>query len=729
MTESGQLGRRYTALLLVAIFATLVGFRLFLARGMEVPTLYSDEMGYFANARFMAGQGGPLFAPRSPSVSFGYSLLITPLYWLFDEPLEVFRWALRVNAVIASAHLFVLYVLARSLVGLARRGAVWAAALASLYPPLLVHSNFAWSENVLPMLFTTWVLAATACWRRRTAGATALLALVCGVLYATHARTLPLVVVAVGCLLFLGWRRLLGWSSVLGAVALLGGLLAITVALNGFLHESMWGLDRLEPSARITRKVTRPLVWLEFPLAAAGQTWYLMASTLGLAALGAGRLTRQAVAPTPAEAKDGRHFGATIALVGALALFGLSVVFCAGGRRIDQLVYGRYNEIFVPVLVVVFLAWLYTEGAARMDRLLVAGSSALAIGAVVTFVRVGNAYDGPFMPLTVMGVLPFQTTVETLDFPAISLASAGCALALGVLLKWRVEAGLVALSAACLLAAVRIDREFVAPIAEGFPRVYTLQHQIDRLPPDEPVAYDIATADRMSVNAYQFHLLPRGAILFDSEQEAPPTTLVIASIDWPAAAEHGAFLFAVEQFASEGLWVMPGDLMEALRQGERALRYEAEAMPTQVSQNDLDQSVVADALASGGAARRGWDELVLPGHKIALVFGPYVALAPGSYEVRFRLGGEAASSSGTTVDVTLDQGARVLASIEASNDSSAMDETGYRTLTLGFEIDSTVKGAEFRVFYSGGSELRVDYIESVRRLRQPRDEHDQVTTQ
>ena len=475
-----------TATLLLAIFFALVGFRLFLARGMEVPTLYSDEMGYFAHARYLAGRGAPQFVPRTPDVSLGYSLLLTPLYWLFDESLDVFRWALHLNAVIASCHLFLLFLVARSLFALPRFWAIGAAASASLYPPLLVHSNFAWSDNVLPLLFTTWLLSATACWRRRTLASALALAVVCGALYLTHRRMLPLILVAVGFLVLLGWRRRLSLPSVLAALVVIGALLVAAYAANEALHERMWSSEGRFTVERFAKKLVQTRVWPRFLLVAVGQSWYLLASTLGLAALGLARFAQQARRPSPAEKSDGRQCAAQLALCGVLSAFCLSVAYLADGRRIDHLVYGRYNELFVPILVVASLTWVHRLDDGWNSRLLCWGASVLALGPIVTFVRLSGAHDRALMPLTVMGVVPFQTTppTTTLDFPAITLASAGCALALGILLRWRVGVGLVALAAACLWGAVRIERQVVAPLAVIFPRVYTLHHLIDTLPPE-----------------------------------------------------------------------------------------------------------------------------------------------------------------------------------------------------------------------------------------------------
>jgi hypothetical protein len=116
--------------------------------------------------------------------------------------------------------------------------------------------------------------------------------------------------------------------------------------------------------------------------------------------------------------------------------------------------------------------------------------------------------------------------------------------------------------------------------------------------------------------------------------------------------------------------------------------------------------------------RRGWAELVEPDEVMVLVYGPYVALPPGSYEIRYRLASDAGPGA-VRADVCTDFGSRVIAVADVSADTSRVETGGYRTIRLEFDSEETLENVEFRVFYSGGGELRVDYVESVRRADGP----------
>jgi hypothetical protein len=716
VAEDGLQPRSACALLFV-FYVVQVGIRLFLSRIMEVPTLYHDGMGYLGNARVLAGLDGPQFAPGTVFVHFGYSLLLAPLYWLLAEPLEVFHWALRVNAVVASALVFVLYALARSLFGLGRAAALWSAALASVYPALLLHSNFVWTENVLPLLFALWLLAATACARRRTAPSAVLFALVGGALYMVHPRGLPMALLS---LAFLGWLcwsgRLRRGAAIVAAIALAGVLVA-TALLGQELHRQMWSLGRAVTSAQMASRVVRFAKWPEYLLGAVGQTWALLASTLGLAALGFWALLRQAFGSSEPDDQP-RRAGARLALAATAATFGLSVLMVAGGRRVDHLVYLRYNEIFVPVLLLPCVGWLLAEGPRLADRVLAVGAAVLPLTPVVAYLRVGSPYADLVMPLCVLGLLPYQALVGTLEFPAIGLGAAGCALGFGILLRWRARVALVALGLACLWATWLVQRSYVTRYAEIFPRTHTLQHVIRQMAADAAVAYDTGTAQGEYIHAYQFHSPDRPAVLFDSSREGPPADLVVASKEWAASEALGAELVAVEDLNDHALWVLPGPVLDALRSRQIVKRYEAEALPTQVADQAGRRAVVRDSRASGGKARLGAPEMVTPGMEVALVYGPYGSLVPGRYEVRFRLAGNWGDSP-VLLDVCADAGTRILASSTApAAEGSAAANDDYRLVSVSFSNDELVTDIEFRVFYAGAGEVRVDYVETALTLEE-----------
>ncbi len=113
--------------------------------------------------------------------------------------------------------------------------------------------------------------------------------------------------------------------------------------------------------------------WANLGLAVAGQAWYLCVATLGLAPIGALWLARRARPGLRALRRGGRSDPPAVAALAALALagsaFAISCVWMAANfARPDKLVYGRYNEAFVAVLLAAGLAALLRRAAAPARR-------------------------------------------------------------------------------------------------------------------------------------------------------------------------------------------------------------------------------------------------------------------------------------------------------------------------------------------------------------------------
>jgi hypothetical protein len=133
-------------------------------------------------------------------------------------------------------------------------------------------------------------------------------------------------------------------------------------------------------------------------------------------------------------------------------------------------------------------------------------------------------------------------------------------------------------------------------------------------------------------------------------------------------------------------------------------RFEAEALPTEAVPA---ASKVADAEASGGAARRGG-----AGFAGCLTYSPYLSLPPGRYRVDFALKVDdtAAPARVATLEVTSDGGANVLARQELGGaDFPAPGRYACHSLTV--EAPDGREQVAFRLLAHGRTGLALDYVE------------------
>src|SRR6266542_3748027 len=371
--------------LLLAGFLLQVVLRVAISIGRYGPANFAEATGYLANARAIAG-GVPGALQMAALYRGGYSLLLLPAQWLGHRPLSEYQGVLVTNALLSSLVFPLLHVLLTKVFRVPARTALIAAFLATLYPPLVVTTQFASAESLLPAL----VLLA--------------------------AITLGAVVTALRPRAAAGWAIACGWSA--GAVA----AVAVTLAgqwLNDWLNGKSWG-GRQDADLQHVLDNARTLGSLKAVAGLAlGQSWYLFVATFGLVVLGlvhAATRLRAPAAPAPEGADPtvsatappeggsppmpatappeggsppatatvaggGRSWGrrAVDGLRGAVgreaggaavvsvfvlgSTIGLALVaglFLDPPVRPDHVVYGRYLEILAPPLLALGLVRLWT---------------------------------------------------------------------------------------------------------------------------------------------------------------------------------------------------------------------------------------------------------------------------------------------------------------------------------------------------------------------------------
>jgi len=346
-----QPSRRAWAIAAVGAGVTIAVLRLWITRDRREYSLWPDEPAQLAIARFVGG--GTHWTMRNHSIwRPGYGTLLGPVYAVTDDPERVFRAAMALNAVLGAVAAALLVVLARRLTGFRPGGAALAAVAVAATPALLFPTGFVWSESLIAPLYLGTVLAMlrfadTPALRRGLA-----LAVLCGACFVTHSRLLPLVLVTLLLVAMALEQRRLGVREAGFVVAALAVSLLCASRYSAFVTGRLWD----NPSQR--NSISGVLHQFGDPgalgVSVLGQTWYLLAGSLGVLGIAVVELARRARALS----------GYQVVGFVAIAHVALSVVFMADRWRPDQLIYGRYNDVVVAPLLLIGLAALTARAGA-----------------------------------------------------------------------------------------------------------------------------------------------------------------------------------------------------------------------------------------------------------------------------------------------------------------------------------------------------------------------------
>lgn len=565
--------RWVTPALLAAVF---VG-HLLLSR--PIPGVFlSDGTGYLADARWLARVAGETFQGQTGFYHPGYSFLLAPLFRLFDDPDTVHQGVLVVNAALATSAVLVYRALAARL-GLRPRPALAAGLVAALYPAVLLQASVEWSENLYHLGFGLLLLAVERLLRRRDHLAAAATGFLAVGLYATHPRGLGLVPVVLGTLAVLGWRGLISRRvAVTGIVTLLVAFVAARILFEQLL--AMWPAERPETEADILGRLTEPTLLWGMVKRAFGHAWYLLVATAGLGAAGLVKLA--------ADARQAAFARVTLLLLAAT--FAASALMMSDGTRVDHLVYGRYNEGFVPALLVFGTAGIARWKGTRTLLGLAAGTVAAiaALGLVLVALEGGDRFTGLVAPLNVFGILVWETERAAVDLLRVSAGAAVVTVVVVVLRRRALRLTLLAAGAFFLGSTLLVRDQVLVPFVQHWAAQHELAEVALTLPDEGPVAYERAAYRPDPGNFYQFKLFDRGVRFWD-RQGTPPGTLVLGTRDSEALETLGARVVSIEAGDDTSLWVVPGALQDRLLAEGRAFPGRpGDPLPDEARRAELD---------------------------------------------------------------------------------------------------------------------------------------------
>ena len=315
---------------------------------VAAPSIRPDEWGYLLNGQVMLGRHEPLlpfaryYGPVYGLVTAGGALATGSVH-------GAFRVALFVNVATIVTTAWAVSRLA-SRWGADRMLSVLCGLVVLVAPGSLASAMYSWAEPMVRLLVVAVVLLATVAESDRDDRAVVWLVVLSGTAPMLHGRLVAVTVCTLLILVLwsvtgrLGRRQFTLAASTL--LALYAGGRMFAFVLRRWLYR-----NRMTQESRLAGLLTDPSHVSDLVREAAGQGWYLLASTLGLALVGfvvcavvARRVFSAARVPG-----DGARLYAVALTVVILFLGALQLVEASRG---DQFVYGRYVETVAPVLVV-----------------------------------------------------------------------------------------------------------------------------------------------------------------------------------------------------------------------------------------------------------------------------------------------------------------------------------------------------------------------------------------
>lgn len=324
-------------------------------------SLFPDEFGYWASAAKAAGYDWSEISSLGSYYSFGYSLILVPILWIFRDALWAYRAAVTVNAGLLLASFLLLNgILKRLLPELKSGMRILFAGIAICYPTWFLYMNMTMTEIVLVFAFVLVCFFLLRYLETMHIGDLLLTALSVLYLYTVHMRTVAIVLAVVLTIVIRIITKEKNAGKIMKRLLFVGlalgiGILAVTVGKR-LVQDSVYA----EADASVLanndyagqwQKVLSIFTWKgmsEFLVSLIAKIFYLGMASFGLFYYATAWIIRRV---TDRREQTGRRCFFLFLLLAVMGQILVCAIYTKGYGRIDGLLYGRYDENILPMVM------------------------------------------------------------------------------------------------------------------------------------------------------------------------------------------------------------------------------------------------------------------------------------------------------------------------------------------------------------------------------------------
>jgi len=540
-------------------YLALVLLHVVLTIKMQYPNIW-DEFGYLGRARFLAGVA---HLPHDIGrYHFGYSLFLLPSFWLFSDPHSVYHAVLITNSLLLSSLYFPIYYILHTLLNTEKKPSVFISVVCCLYPAFVLQSNLAWSESAFIPFYAFFIASFGAFVKYKSYLTLLLFSFLGGFLYTLHPRALPILPIVISYMCILTGLKQTRKSQLFTSILMVVCVYFITTLVNDHF---MTMDSRVETTSDfITQKIHRLFSTAQLIplfLTAFGQLLYLMLTTYGLFFVGlfyAGTIILNKWKRGRLTAFSDIEFNIIFLML--LSSFG---IFLASsllrGARADHLFYGRYNEGFIALYLMLGLLCLRFKNHLCTTRIINSCLTSFIIVILTVIVVGGHGFKTLSSMcgvtnanvINVLGIYPLIGMLRRLDIILISLISIPLIFLLMYAFKLSFKAGLSFLVFYFCIVSISGYTIFYVR-ASYIEQITTLASHIRSLGDVKVVSYDKAFQNVDTWPVYQYLLPDVEFKTFNSEKsELPSSRVVISGKNWKDRKKLRSELVARENTFAE----------------------------------------------------------------------------------------------------------------------------------------------------------------------------------
>lgn len=358
--------KQYRTILFLLFSTVIFIFRIWYIRESNVLAIRNDEYGYWTHAALFAGHDwSDVFAGHMNWYSYGYSLILTPLFWFSHNLHLMYKTAIVLNGIFAILTYYLCIRCAKILFPETERWLLLTVSfMVCMYSSYITQGPIAWSETFLYLL--VWLLLYLfLCFEQHpTVSRAILLSLSMGACYITHNRTIGIVTAYFLIVLFLRLTDAIDWKLFAAMLLPLIIILFVNIDIKAYLCTAEgFGLkpkNGMGAQKDHLLSLLTPQGWWNLIRSLSGQLWSLMTATFGLLFWGlihcAARVLHAFRSKKP-ERYTTFYLFTLLASIGTFLISAISLIDPASITNLDSdtdltyFIYTRYDECIIGILL------------------------------------------------------------------------------------------------------------------------------------------------------------------------------------------------------------------------------------------------------------------------------------------------------------------------------------------------------------------------------------------
>lgn len=354
-------------LILYLLFSFIIFlFRIWYIRESNVLAIRNDEYGYWTHAALFSGHDwSDVFAGHMNWYSYGYSLILTPLFWISHDLHFMYKTAIVLNGIFGLVTYFLCCRCGRILFPKLKIWLLYTISfMVCMYSSYITQGPVAWSETFLYML--VWLLLYLFLRFEKHPGVrpALVLSLCMAACYVTHNRTIGIVTAYFLIVLFLRLTDAINWKLSAALLAPLIIILFLNVNIKTYLCiVEGFGLKPKNGMGAQKDHLLSLLTlegWENLIRALCGQFWSLATSTFGLLYWGLVRCIMRVLSAFRTKKTEKHTVFYLFTLLACIGTFLISAISLIDPASITNLtsdtdltyfIYTRYNECIIGILL------------------------------------------------------------------------------------------------------------------------------------------------------------------------------------------------------------------------------------------------------------------------------------------------------------------------------------------------------------------------------------------